>query len=885
MEQISLTINDRKIICPEGTTILQVARQEGIRIPTLCDHPALEPVGACRLCLVEEEKGRLMAACVTPATSGMVISTDSPRIAKHRRNIVRLLMAEHPESCLVCSKGNRCGLRAIAAELGLGETGLYPMVASRPFEQANPYIIRDLSKCVLCGKCIRADHELVAVGAIDYNHRGFLSRPATAHELPLEASTCTFCGTCLSICPTGALSLSNDRYVGTPEHEFASVCGYCGVGCSLSLGVGGGQILEVNPGRQEDSVNGPTLCIRGHFGQDFLIADDRLQSPLIRRDGELEEASWDDALGLVSERFMAIREKYGPQSIGFLGSSKCSNEENYLFQKVARAVIGTNHVDNGAYLSGRPALMSVREKLGPHFRFGSLKKLESAEVLFVLGVDPTQSSPVVGYHLKRAALKGVPLIVVDPLQTEMSRFSSQWLALNPESDLMLLNGLAALLLKKEDVAGGLPNGFSGGFRYFRQQMASVDMEQASHVTGVGERQLAEVAEMLRGKKTVFVVGRGALQQQAPGKIMEALYNLSVVTGKAGLKENRVLFLTCENNEAGAWDMGTVPDTLPGFQPVDRSDFRKSWERAWNARLSPDPGLSFIRMILEAEKGRIKALYVMGENPVRSLPQSETVRKALRNLELLVVQDILKTETAHLAHVILPGAAFAEKGGSFTNTEGRIQGFGPAAAPPGSAKADWEILGLLMKKMGYPEVYASLDRIRGEIAELVPEYKDIVHLIPGGWVRTAILETKPREREQGDESWFFPVHVCINTIQDAAYPFRAILGSFRCHLGSGTRTSRSERIRKGEWKGEIEVSDKDSSTLGFKEGDILRVESPDGFVERAMRVEKRLPAGLIVIPKGFGGNDAMNLLPLKDRHDEGFGGWITCSARIDRVEER
>lgn len=884
MEQVTLTINDRRISCPVGTTVLQAARREGIRIPTLCDHPALEPVGACRLCLVEEETGRLTAACVTPATSGMVIRTDSPRITKHRRNIVRLLMAEHPESCLVCNKGNRCGLRAIAAELGVGETGLYPMPASRAFEQANRFIIRDLSKCVLCGKCIRADHELVAVGAIDYNLRGFLSRPATAHERPLEASTCTFCGTCLSICPTGALSLRNDHYVGTPQHEVGSVCGFCGVGCSLSLGVGGGQLLEVNPGRQEGSVNGPTLCIRGHFGQDFLRAGDRLRSPLIRKNGELEEETWDGALELVSERLMAIKEKFGPQSIGFLGSSKCSNEENYLFQKMARVVFGTNHVDNGTCLSGRPALMSMREKLGTFFRLGPLKKLESAEVLFLLGADPTQSSPVVGYHLKRAAMKGIPVIVVDPRQTDMSRLSSNWLPLNPGSDLMLLNGVAALIAREEEVLGSLSEGLAEDFRDFQHQITSLDMAQICRVTGMSEGSLAKVAGMLRGRKTVFVVGHGVLQQPVSRKIMEALFNLSALTGNTGLRENRFLVLTYENNEAGAWDMGTVPDTLPGFQPLNRSDFRKSWERAWKVGLSPDPGLSIIRMIQEAEKGHIKALYVMGENPVRSLPQSETVRKALQNLEFLVVQDIVKTETVQLAHVVLPGAAFAEKSGSFTNMEGRIQGFEPAALPPGGAKADWEILDLLLKKTGYPETYGSLEKIRGEIAGLVPEYKDIAGPVPGGWVHAGKPETDPQEREQGDEPGFFPVHVCENTMKEDTYPFTVILGSFRCHLGSGTRTSRSERIGGGGWKGEIEISEKDSITLGFSEGDIIRVESPAGFVERAMRVEKRLSPGLILVPKGFAENDAMNLLPLKDVDDEGFGGWITCSARVNRVGE-
>ena len=290
--------------------------------------------------------------CVTPAAQDMVLVSDSPQILKHRRNIVSLMMAEHPESCIVCSKGNRCQLRMIAAELGIAENRLYPMPNFKPLEQANPFIMRDLSKCILCGKCIRADHELVCVGAIDYISRGFRSRPATLHELPLEKSTCTFCGTCVSICPTGALS-ANDDYVGTPERELNSICGFCGVGCNLTLGVAGNQVVTVNPAHLKNSVNDATLCVRGHFGHDFLNSSQRLTQPLVRKENELAASSWDEALETVAERLLDIKKQHGPDSIAFLESSKCSNEENYLFQKIARTIIGTNNIDNGGYMSGR----------------------------------------------------------------------------------------------------------------------------------------------------------------------------------------------------------------------------------------------------------------------------------------------------------------------------------------------------------------------------------------------------------------------------------------------------------------------------------------------------------------------------------------------------
>ncbi|MDY6973445.1 MAG: 2Fe-2S iron-sulfur cluster-binding protein, partial [Thermodesulfobacteriota bacterium] len=307
MEDITLTINGKGVSCLKGTSIMSAAEQEGIKIPNLCYHPDLQPFGACRLCLVEDEQtGRIMASCVTPAASNMAIRTDSERVLKHRKNIVRLMMAEHPESCVVCSKGNRCQLRQIAADLGLGQTDLYSMANYRPLEQANPFIVRDLSKCILCGKCVRADHELVVAGAIDYNLRGFRSRPATVHELPLEHSICTFCGTCVSICPTGALAPKNTRYVGIPEREVLSTCGFCGVGCSILMGTARDKVVEVNPSHLEDSVNGSTLCIRGHFAHDFLNDKERLLQPAVRKNGQLEPVSWDEALGVITDRFLNI---------------------------------------------------------------------------------------------------------------------------------------------------------------------------------------------------------------------------------------------------------------------------------------------------------------------------------------------------------------------------------------------------------------------------------------------------------------------------------------------------------------------------------------------------------------------------------------------------
>lgn len=687
MEDISLTIDGKRVSCSKGTSVLVAAEQQGIRIPRLCYHQELEPYGACRLCLVEDAKtGRLMASCVTPAAANMEILTTTERIKRHRTNIVRLMMAEHPESCLVCSKGNRCQLREIAADLGLGYAGLYPIPNYRQLEQTNPFIIRDLSKCILCGKCVRADHELVVAGAIDFNLRGFRSHPATLHDRPLEESSCAFCGTCVSICPTGALAPVASGWVGTPEAESLSICGFCGVGCSIFVGHAAGKVIETNPAHLPGSVNGAALCVRGHFAHDFLNADGRLTQPLLRRDSGLAPASWGEALNTVYRRLLEIKGEYGPQSIAFFGSSKCTNEENYLFQKIARVLLATNNVDNGGYMAGRPAIDLLYQRTGGECGVNPFRSLLKAESILVLGADPSHSTPVLAYYLKRASRKGIPLVLVDPRKTDLAVFARLWLPVSPGKDADLINCLASVLWKNFSNDQNFIARFTEGFPSYTDGLSSFNPERLSLAAGVKTRSIIKAAEILKGRKIALVIGQGVTLQRSGRQCMDALMNLSLMTGSLGCEAGGVYLLSRENNEVGAWDMGSVPHALPGREPLSEDKVRQKWEKAWRAKISPDLGLNVVRMVEEAEKGNVKALYVMGENPVRSLPQSERVRKALKRLEFLVVQDILANETSELAHVVLPGAASCEKAGSFTNMEGRIQAFEAVVPPPWKRKA-------------------------------------------------------------------------------------------------------------------------------------------------------------------------------------------------------
>jgi formate dehydrogenase alpha subunit len=887
LDTIPLTIDGKKITCPAGTSILDAADQHGIKIPRLCHHPDLKPFGACRMCLVEDENtGRLMAACVTPAARDMALQTASPRIVKHRRNIVRLMIAEHPESCIVCSKGNRCQLRQVAANLGIGETDLYHMPNFKPLEQANPFIIRDLSKCILCGKCIRADHELVAVGAIDYNLRGFASRPATTHELGLEQSSCTFCGTCVSLCPTGALSTKNTRFVGSPASESESICGFCGVGCSLAMGAADGRIIDVNPAHLPHSVNGATLCVRGHFAHDFLNSADRLVAPLLRKSNDGNEsslvpASWEEALALVSDRLTEIKHENGPQSIAFLGSSKCTNEENYLFQKMARLSIGTNNVDNGGYIFGQSLLNVFDEKTNGGYRVNRLADLAQAEVILTLGADPNHSVPVVSYYLKRAAHRGIPLIVVDPRQTELTGFADKWLPITPRTDLELLNGIAALLHEKEAYDSKFIDRYTEGFSLFRYGLSSLDLDKVSSITGLATDAIRETADLLKGKKMAIVIGHGILQQKNAMHTLGAILNLSLMTGSLGSTGAGICVLAKENNQAGAMDMGASPDLLPGRQSLGDDTVRKKWEKSWKTNLSPDAGLNMVRMIEAAEKGSLKALYIMGENPLQALPQSRRVKKALQKLDFLVVQDIINSQTAKIADAVLPGAALSEKQGSTTNLEGRIQSFDPVVQPPGQARADWEILDQLAARLGGGKPYESIAAIRKEIRQLVPAYASL-NGSSQAWLEMTSSKALFNSRDADELISFYPVVSIEDHSADPQYPYTAIVGSQRYQLAGGTRTGASERIRAFASAGKIEISPRDAADLALENDESATVSSAHGTVTREIQVKPGLNPGHIFVPTGVNKNEAMNLFDLSDLTASNTAGWKTCEVKIEKA---
>ena len=769
MQPVTITLDGREVSGHSGMTILELARESGIDIPTLCYDPHLTSIGACRICLVENEQtGALAASCVTPIAPGMIIDTHSPRVIEHRKNIVKLLLASHPDSCLVCDKGNRCQLRQLASDMDIGLVEFQRIPQMATIEEVNPFIERDLSKCILCAKCIRACQELVVEGAIDYFQRGFANKPATLNNLPLEDSECTFCGTCVALCPTGALTEKEPLYRGTTKTTVQTICPFCGCGCRISLEVKDNHIVRVSPvevdktrpredgvnpvrnssgalnpsaeqrGSISNGVNHGTLCVRGSYGCDFIHSPDRLTIPLVkvnpvRNDWDLKtavsernlnseygssplssrnggtngvkdsftEVSWKQVLELVATEFKRIKDEHGPNSLAILGSSKCTNEENYLLQRFARCVLGINNIDNGSRLYSSATRLGLGSSIGFSGTTNYLSNLEQSEVIMVVGANPSASAPIVEYAIKRAVkYKGAKLILIDPRQTKLSSFAHLWLRPKIGTDVALLNSLAKViidegLLDEEFVARRTDN-----FKALTKTLERYSPEYAETVTGIPNHEIRAAARLYAmASRAAIVYGTGITQHPRGIDGVKAVPNLALLTGNIGRRGGGIYALQRENNGQGACDMGALPDFLPGYQSVADTQTRRKFEEYWKVSLPANPGLTAMEIIEQAKEGKIKGLYIVGENPILSFPHSSSVAEALASLNFLVVQDMFLTETARLANVILPAASFAEKEGTFTNFEGRVNRVRKAIEPPGESLPDWEIILLLAEKMG------------------------------------------------------------------------------------------------------------------------------------------------------------------------------------------
>lgn len=885
MQPITITLDGNEVSGYAGMSILALAREAGVHITTLCHDDHLPDIGACRLCIVEETKsGTLMAACVTPIASGMTIDTRSPRVVAHRRTLVELMLASHPDTCPVCDKGNRCKLRGIAAEMGVSPTRLHRIPQAVTVQEVNPFIQRDLSKCVLCAKCIRACQELVVEGVLDYFQRGFKSKPATFGDMPLEASECTFCGACVALCPTGALMEKDPASRGTTQNIVNTTCPHCGCGCSIELEVKGDRIIRSTPAKTDGSSYRP-LCVRGSYGYDFIHSPDRLTKPLIRKNGSLEEAHWEETLALIADGLEKVKKRYGAESIAVLGSAHCTNEEAYLLQRFARCTIGTNNVDSGSRLYSAATVLGLVTTIGLPQPANQIEAIERSDVIMVVGANLTTSAPAVGYAIKRAVkTKGACLILIDPRRTGLAFFATLHLQPRPGTDIVLLSALAHLIVKENLLDREFVVRRTDNFEQFARNLEHYTPEYAAKVTGVPAAQIVTAARLYaKARQASIVYGSGITQYPTGTDCVRAIANLALLTGNAAPKRGGIIALHGESNSYGVMAMGLSPRLLPGFRSITDTAARESFEAFWRVKLPHPAGLTAIEMLQEAKSGRIKALYILGEDPVSTFPGRRLITEALASVEFLAVQDIFLTETAKLATVVLPGTSPAEKDGTTINFEGKIRGFRKAVTPPGESRPDWEILLEVSSRIGRPLPFSSFEDIVEEMEDCLPGYQYY-----GGEGRVFEVQAvgtasqQPEEAPRGFPRFWAVEYQAAPQTDEREYPFSLLTGAVFPHPSNGIWSLKAPRLRRFLPRGYAEINPGDAHSLGLSYGDMAKITSAVGEAIATVRISEMIPQGIIFLPSSFPDIPVNELFDIRLDQQSKAPAFKSCRVNVQKV---
>ena len=951
----TVTIDGRTLTVAPGTTVLEAALANGIDIPRLCYHPDLVPSGGCRLCLVEVEgRPNPQASCGLKCDEGMAVHTQSDRLTELRRDIIDLFVSDHPLRCAVCDKNGACDLQRYAYQYGISETA-YDFELSRPlFQEDNPFFIRDHQYCILCNKCVRVCDEIVGVNAIEVAGRGFTSHVATPFDGPMVDSSCVFCGSCVQVCPTAALLPTSRLHKGR-EWELVrkrTICGYCGVGCGVEFATHGQQIIYAQ-GYHAAPANGEFLCVKGRFGWDFAQHPDRLTQPLVRRDlldggsrtedggpktedgrPKIEEGapqprvkggrrpssvarpgsdfvpvSWEQALDIVATKLAETVQTHGSDAVAGLASARCTNEENYLFQKLFRATIGTNNVDHCARLCHSSSVTGLGMAFGSGAMTNPIRDIRNADCILITGSNTAESHPVISYEVVRAVKQGANLVIIDPRRVPLVDHATLFLQPKPGTDIYIFLAMAQVILREGwadlDFIASRTEGFEAfehSVREVTPQVAALMsgvpaelIEQAARMYALGERADASTEDggrktedggrkaedgsqadntdyasritqsLARGHSTILYA-MGITQRSNGTDLVLTLANLAMLTGQIGKPSTGVNPLRGQSNVQGACDMGALPNVLPAYQPVTDAAKRQAVAQAWGLPdLPAQPGITVVEMMHAVLEGKLKAMYVMGENPMLSDPNLAHVEEALKALDFLVVQDIFLSETAQLAHVVLPAASYLEKDGTFTNTERRVQLIAPVLPAPGQSLPDWQIVGQLGErlaaKLGHtPDKvaawhYASTAAIMDEIARVTPSYGGIYHRRLAGegltWPcpaddhpGTPILHTAKFTRGLGK---FHAVPVNMPAEQpDAEFPLILTTGRILYHYHTGTMTRRSEGLNWRESRGYAEVHPYDAEQAGLRDGGPALVTSRRGQVRTQVRVTERVPQGTVFL---------------------------------------
>lgn len=872
-KMLHVKINGKDHEFPEGTRILDACKKVGIEIPTLCYLEGISEEGSCGVCVVEVKGAKtLQRSCITEITEGMEITTDSDTIHEARKMNLELALAHHPLDCMTCDADGDCELQNLAYQFGIKKSQF--LDENEAFEytketawDTNPFIQFDPQKCILCRRCVEACENQAIVEAIGISMRGHKSTVSTPFNLPLEETDCQFCGACVQVCPVGAL-VEKTR-IGKGKvfqlEKTDTVCAYCGVGCNIILFKDKKNELVLARGIEDSVVNKGRLCVKGRYGFEYVNSKERLTTPLIKENGEFRKASWEEALDFTAKRLKEIKGKYGPEAIGVLGSSRCTNEDNYIVQKFARAVLGTNSVDNCARLCHASTISGLGKAFGAAAATNPIEDIKNVNVMFVIGSNMTETHPVISQFIKENQKKNKSkLIVCDPRRTDLAKKADIFIQHTPGTDVALLNGIMNVIVSKGLVNRQFVEEHTEGYEEFVDVISKYDLNTVSKITGVDKALIEKSAIMYASavNATIFYT-MGITQHSVGTDNVLSIANLALVTGHIGREGNGVNPLRGQANVQGACDMGAMPNTFTGYQRVNDNTIREKFEKAWGVKLPPEPGYPVTEFGELALQGKLKAVYAMGENPVMTEADIKHVKEGFEKLEFFAVQDIFLSESAELADVVFPATAAYEKDGTFTNTERRVQLLRPVREKPEGTKFDWEIICEVSKRMGYKMEYRNASEIMDEIATVTPSYGGIHHnrLEEQGiqWPcpsndhpGTKILHSGGifggRTSKKGLLS---PVeYIPAKELPDNEYPFVLTTGRILFHYHSGNETRRVKVLDAFVPRNYVEISKEDAQNLGINNGDIVRVYTRRGSIEIQARISEKPKKGVVFISFHF-----------------------------------
>lgn len=872
---IRATIDGKRVEVPKGTTILEAAETLGIRVPTLCNYKGLAPEGSCRVCVVEilshgRGRSRIEPACSTALSDGDEIQTMSEAVIEARRQTLDLLLSQHRVHCFSCEGNGDCRLQELCMEYGLEETSYHSETPLAPqIDESNRFFRYDASLCVLCHRCVRTCEEVVGRSAIGILKRGLASVIGSGIDKVWTDGDCESCGCCVQACPTGALAVKrrSGYRAFQIEQKVLTTCPHCATGCQLYLCVKDGKVVEAQAA--DGPSNGGLLCVKGRFGSfDFLRAGDRLTRPLIR-DGErghFRPASWDEALDLTARRLMEIKAEHGPDALAGFACSRSPNEDVYLVQKMVRACFGTNNVDNCARVCHSASVTGLSMTLGSGAMTNPIRDItRNADLIFLIGSNPEEAHPVVGMQLRQAVQRGCKLIVADPRSIELSKRADLHLKLRPGTNVALINGMMHVILERGLEDRAFIEERTEEFELIRELVKDYTPERVAEICHLREEDIVQAALMYaKAEQAPIIYCLGVTEHSTGTEGVMSMSNLALLVGKLGRPGCGVNPLRGQNNVQGACDMGAMPTDFPGYQKVAAPGVVEKFEAAWGVPLSRKPGVMATDVFSAAIRGEIRGLYIYGEDPIVTDADTGHIDKALKSLDFLVVQELFMTETAKYADVILPGAAYAEKEGTFTNTERRVQRVRRAIMPPGDARLDTDILIDLMKRMGYPQKQMTAAEIMNEIASVTPSFGGISHrrldseTVGGRGLQwpcptpdhpgTDILH---RGKFSRGRARFYPAaYIPAAETPDEDYPLILMTGRILYHYNAAAMTGRTAGLMEIEGKSYIEMNEADAQRLGVRNGDKVRVTSRRGEIKTTARVGTKTSPGETWMPFHF-----------------------------------